>query len=216
MISSMTPIKRKPGRPSLSDQEKNDIRDNIIQIARELFLSEGYEHTSMRKIAAKAGFAPTKIYYYFDNKKEILRHFWSDISLDMWLHCQPSEALLSAEPLNIIRHIMDKSIQYWIANPKNYQLLVETQDLDAKKQDNFDFYNTPGTREYVQTLMNAVEACMDTDVFEKDSALFICQLITTSIFGVYGSFYSLPSIAWVDKERLISYSIENTLKGLQK
>ena len=61
----MTITKRRPGRPSLSSQQKEDIKANIINIARTLFVEEGYENTSMRKIAARAGFAPTKIYYYF-------------------------------------------------------------------------------------------------------------------------------------------------------
>ena len=71
----MNQTKRKPGRPSLSERQKDDIRENIINIARDLFVNEGYENTSMRKIAAQAGFAPTKIYYYFENKKQILKHF---------------------------------------------------------------------------------------------------------------------------------------------
>jgi len=214
----MTPItqtKRKPGRPSLSEKEKSEIRENIINIARELFINEGYEHTSMRKIASQAGFAPTKIYYYFNNKKEILKHFWSDISINMWRNSKPDAATMQGDALNIIRSIMRNNIDYWISNPKNYQLLIETQDFKASLDDNFDIYNTSGTKEYVETLMDAVGRCMQEGVFEKDNVLFVCQLITASIYGVYGSFYSLPSIAWVDKERLIQYSIENTLRGLQ-
>ena len=45
--------------------------------------------------------------------------------------------------------------------------------------------------------------------------LFVCQLITLSIYGVYGAFYTLPGNDWVDKNRLIEQSIDNTLKGLQ-
>lgn len=208
--------KRKPGRPSLSEQQKDDIRENIINIARDLFVNEGYENTSMRKIAAQAGFAPTKIYYYFENKKQILKHFWNDISVDMWAHSQPDEVLRVGPPLNIIRHIMKNNIEYWINNPKSYHLLIETQDIDAQPEDNFDIYNSAGTREYVETMMDAVSRCMQEGTFEEDNVLFICQLITVSIYGVYGGFYSLPNIAWVDKKRLITDSIENTLRGLQK
>lgn len=212
----MNVTKRKPGRPSLSEQQKDKIRENIINIARDLFANEGYENTSMRKIAAQAGFAPTKIYYYFENKKQILKHFWNDISIDMWTQSKPDKALLAGPPINIIRHIMTSNIEYWINNPKNYHLLIETQDIDAEPGDNFDIYNSAGTREYVETMMDAVSRCMKQGTFEEDNVLFICQLITVSIYGVYGAFYSLPSIAWVDKQRLVTDSIDNTLRGLQK
>jgi len=208
--------KRKPGRPSLTEQQKDDIRENIINIARDLFVNEGYENTSMRKIAAQAGFAPTKIYYYFENKKQILKHFWNDISVDMWAHSKPDQALLAGPPLNIIRHLMRSNIEYWINNPKNYHLLIETQDIDADPEDNFDIYNSAGSREYVETMIDAVSRCMKEGTFKEDNVVFIGQLIAVSVYGVYGGFYSLPSVAWVDKKRLITDSIENTLRGLQK
>jgi AcrR family transcriptional regulator len=211
----MTILKRKPGRPSLSNQQKNEIRDSIINIARELFINDGYENASMRKIAAQAGFAPTKIYYYFKNKKEILKHFWVDISQDMWEKSKPDEQVLSGDPINLIRHLMTATVHYWLEHPKNYQLLIETQDFKAPLDDNFDVYNTPGTKEYVETMTNAVTRCMANGSFKEDNVLYVSQLITSATYGVYGSFYSLPSIAWVNKEKLISDSIENTLRGLQ-
>lgn len=207
--------KRKPGRPSLSTQQKDQIREAIIRIAKDLFISDGYENASMRKIAAQAGFAPTKIYYYFKNKKEILKHFWLDISKDMWNYCQPDEKLLAGDPLLVIRHLMQRSVSYWLTHPKNYQLLIETQDYKAPSDDNFDIYQTPGTKEYVQTMTSAVVRCMANGTFKEDNVLHTAQLITSSTYGIYGSFYSLPSIAWVDKERLITDSIDNTLRGLQ-
>ncbi len=211
----MTTLKRKPGRPSLSSQQKGEIRESIINIARELFINDGYENASMRKIAAQAGFAPTKIYYYFKNKKEILKHFWVDISQDMWEKSKPTEELISGDPINVIRHLMTATVHYWLDNPKNYQLLIETQDFKAPLDDNFDVYNTPGTKEYVETMTKAVTRCMANGTFKEDNVLYVSQLITSATYGVYGSFYSLPSIAWVNKEKLIEDSIENTLRGLQ-
>lgn len=212
---NMNKNKRKPGRPSLSNQEKEQIKDNIIAIAQKLFITEGYENTSMRKIAAEAGFAPTKIYYYFANKKAILKYFWRDISFNMWEFCKPDESMINDNPIIAIRYIMKKMVEYWQIDPNGYRLLVDTQDYNAPADDNFDFYNTPGTKDYLISLMGLVKTCMNKDIFLKDNPQFICQLITTSVFGIYGSFYSLPSIKWVDKERLIDFSIENTLKGLQ-
>ena len=173
-------LKRKPGRPSLSAEAKEGIRENIIQIARELFVNDGYENASMRKIAAKAGFAPTKIYYYFDNKKQILQHFWADISVDMWNKVKPTEEQMEGSAIEVIRHLMTMNIYYWLDNPKNYQLLIKTQDFKSDVNQTFDFYNSPGSKEYLQTLTGAVRTCMHEGTFKKDSVLFVCQLIMES------------------------------------
>jgi AcrR family transcriptional regulator len=212
---NLTVEKRKPGRPSLSENQKQEIRENIIEIAHGLFISEGYENTSMRKIAAQAGFAPTKIYYYFENKKEILRHFWLDISLDLWKYCKPSQELLEGKPLEIVRHLMFKNIRYWLDNPKSYQLGVATQDYRADKSENFDFYTAPGLREYVELMHINVQKCIDEGIFNIKDKLMASQIIGIAVYGVYGSFYSLPMVAWQDKDTLIEKSINNTLLGLQ-
>ncbi|MBV1909736.1 MAG: TetR/AcrR family transcriptional regulator [Kangiellaceae bacterium] len=206
--------KRKPGRPSLSVQQKDEIRECIINIARELFVNEGYENTSMRRIAAQAGFAPTKIYYYFENKKEILKHFWADISIDMWQQCKPSNKILSSEPIEVIQHLMQANVNYWLENPKNYQLLIETQDFKAPLDNNFDIYNSPGTKEYVETMIDAITRCMASGTFKEGNVLYVSQLITIATYGVFGCFYNMPSVAWDDKQHLITDSIENTLRGL--
>ncbi len=208
-------IKRKPGRPSLSEAEKQEIRNNIIEIARDLFVNEGYENTSMRKIAAQAGFAPTKIYYYFENKKAILRYFWHDISHDLWANCEPSQDILDGDPLDVIRYLMNKNVRYWLDNPKSYQLGIATQDHKAEKSENFDVYAAEGTRKYIELMHHCVKRCIEAGIFRINDHLMVSQIIGLSVYGIYGAFYSLPTVDWQNKEALIQSAIENTLIGLK-
>ena len=53
-------------------REKEQLRRQIIDAARELFVSEGYENVSMRKIADKIEYSPTVIYLYFKDKADLL------------------------------------------------------------------------------------------------------------------------------------------------
>lgn len=206
--------KRKPGRPSLSESQRQEIRDNIIEIARELFVNEGYENTSMRKIAAQAGFAPTKIYYYFENKKSILRHFWDDIASELWAHCEPPESVLNGDPLEVIRYLMNKNVRYWLENPKSYQLGIATQDFKADNKENFDVYTAKGTAKYIEVMHANVQKCIDNRTFRLNDMLMVSQIIGISVYGIYGAFYSLPTVQWKDKEALIENAINNTLTGL--
>lgn len=50
---------------------KEDIQDSILNSAKELFLTLGYEKTSMEKIAKKAGISKSNLYNYFKSKDEI-------------------------------------------------------------------------------------------------------------------------------------------------
>lgn len=47
-------------------------REDILAVARRLFLADGYEGTGMARIAAEAGVAPNTLYWYFDDKDDLL------------------------------------------------------------------------------------------------------------------------------------------------
>jgi len=49
-----------------------DARRAVLDAARELFAELGFERTTMRAVAARAGVDPALIYHYFDDKDELL------------------------------------------------------------------------------------------------------------------------------------------------
>src|SRR3954468_8526803 len=53
------------------ERDRNAVRRAILDAARELFVSEGYENVSMRKIADRIEYSPAAIYSYFPSKDEI-------------------------------------------------------------------------------------------------------------------------------------------------
>src|SRR5450432_1018809 len=53
-------------------REKEELRQEIMEAARELFVKEGFDNVSMRKIAEKIEYSPTTIYLYFQDKGDLL------------------------------------------------------------------------------------------------------------------------------------------------
>src|SRR5436309_61027 len=54
------------------EQEKQELRQAILTASGELFLEQGYEHFSLRKVAERIGYSPTIIYLYFHDKDDLL------------------------------------------------------------------------------------------------------------------------------------------------
>ncbi|HEX4939408.1 MAG TPA: helix-turn-helix domain-containing protein [Candidatus Kapabacteria bacterium] len=54
------------------EQDRDEKRDEIVAAARLLFVEEGYEATSISRLASAAGVAPNTIYWYFKDKDEVL------------------------------------------------------------------------------------------------------------------------------------------------
>src|ERR1700746_2053215 len=53
-------------------RQKKYLRQEILDAASELFVKEGYENVSMRRIADKIEYSPTTIYLYFRDKADLL------------------------------------------------------------------------------------------------------------------------------------------------
>src|SRR5918994_7594478 len=59
------------GTKERQQRERDQTREAILTAARDLFVTEGYRHVSMRKIAERIEYSPAAIYSYFGSKDEI-------------------------------------------------------------------------------------------------------------------------------------------------
>src|SRR5512145_1892097 len=50
------------------ERERDEVRRKILDAARELFATEGYERVTMRRIADVIEYSPTTIYNHFEDK----------------------------------------------------------------------------------------------------------------------------------------------------
>lgn len=59
------------GTKERQDRERQAVRDSILTAARDLFVAEGYQSVSIRKIAERIEYSPAAIYSYFASKDDI-------------------------------------------------------------------------------------------------------------------------------------------------
>src|SRR5262250_1723722 len=97
-------------------RQKASIREEILEAARTLFVKEGYEHVSMRKIAEKIEYAPGTIYLYFRDKAEILEQLCEETFTKLALKMQAINADRS-NPLECLRRGLRTYIQFGVDNP---------------------------------------------------------------------------------------------------
>ena len=87
----MSENKQEPVKRSKGEQ----TRAVILETALELFRERGYEETTMRAIAERAGVALGNAYYYFRSKEHLIQAFYSHTHEE---RLAPSLELLDSEP----------------------------------------------------------------------------------------------------------------------
>lgn len=94
-----------------------DTRRRIYEAALELFREKGFEQTTMRDIAAKAGVALGGAYYYFSSKEAIVLAFYQDMQESS--HESILEAMAGHKKLKArLRVVLEKRLELLAPNRK--------------------------------------------------------------------------------------------------
>jgi len=94
-----------------------DTRRRIYEAAMELFREKGFEQTTMRDIAARAGVALGGAYYYFSSKEAIVLAFYHEIQESS--HEVILEAMAGHKKLkDRLRCVMEKRLELLTPNRK--------------------------------------------------------------------------------------------------
>ncbi|HEY5610479.1 MAG TPA: TetR/AcrR family transcriptional regulator [Thermoanaerobaculia bacterium] len=106
------------------ERERQELRTRILDAARELFASHGYDAVTMRKVAEKVEYSPTAIYLHFPDKESLLREL-CDVDFRRF-----GEELIRIarvkDPIERLRQAGLAYIEFALANPNHYRLMFMT------------------------------------------------------------------------------------------
>ena len=118
-------------------REKEGLREEILDAARTLFVKDGYESVSIRKIAEKVEYAPGTIYLYFKDKAEILDKICEDTFAKLIVRLEAIDKDKSA-PLDKMRRAIRTYIQFGLDHPHHYVLTFIQAKMYAGRLSAFD------------------------------------------------------------------------------
>lgn len=103
------------------ERERQQMRDMILEAAMRLFVEQGFEKTSLRKIAQVIEYSPATIYLYFKDKNELFyelhsmafRRFREEFEKVAWI----------ADPFERLRFIGRSYIEFGLRHPEHYDLM---------------------------------------------------------------------------------------------
>ena len=199
------------------EREKSDTRDKILDAARELFVSEGYEGVSMRKVAEKIEYSPTAIYVHFADKEELFRELCHQDYARLAEVFQSS--VMSTDPLERLKQIGAIYIDFGTRYPNHYKFMFMTphpvHELDETDR---EMMGNPEMDAYA-FLKWAVQQALAAGCFrqELNDAGLISQTLWASVHGVISLQIAKGADCWVDwcpmRDRA-EMMLDITLRGL--
>jgi AcrR family transcriptional regulator len=111
-----------PVRRRLTPEER---RVQIVAAAKALFVADGIDNVSMRKIARRVGITQAAIYQHFENKEAILfviiEHFFGDL-----LAAFEKGLGESVNPIEHLRRATRIYVEFGLSRPEEYRLVFMT------------------------------------------------------------------------------------------
>lgn len=194
--------------------DKEEIRREILDAARELFVNEGYEKFSMCKLAEKIDYSPKTLYHYFKDEddllfamcEEVAERFFADLIDIRTTHPDPLESLRQAL-LNLINVGFNNPDEYkflFITRPQAYGTLEEFMENESMARNSYLVF-----REMVSN-------CIETGRLQEIDIDVLTQVLTVATLGLAALTVNKTSFPWVDRNVLAHTLVEGLLRGYRR
>src|SRR5215467_9981607 len=104
------------------EQEKEDLRRIILDAAGELFLEQGYEGFSMRRVAERIGYSATTIYRYYEDKDDLLFAVVNE-GFSEFARKLTEAAENVSDPVKRLEALWHAYVGFGLNNPVYYQMM---------------------------------------------------------------------------------------------
>lgn len=163
------------GRPKSNERE--DIRNLVLEKAKALFLKEGYTNITIRKIARAIGYTPATIYLYFQSKDEILYELHNEGFRLLYEYKMTIGEPEISSALDRLHKGGKIYIDFALENPDYYELMFnmpEPRNFMAQHKHKEGSADDYAMRSY-EFLKKSVQLCKDEGYFrdvDVDTAAF--------------------------------------------
>ena len=193
-------------------REKKGVREEILEAARTLFVKEGYENTSIRKIAEKIEYAPGTIYLYFRDKSEILER----ICEETFSRLAKKLEAINQDPspsLDRLRRGLRVYVQFALENPNHYLLTFIQSPKDIAGGNSI--YCTSGQHCF-NSLREGVAGCIQAGLLRSEDVDETAQALWAGIHGISSLLITHPGFPFIEHNRLIDRLIDILVEGIRK
>ena len=155
-------------------------RANIIKTAEQLFIIEGYHGTSTNAISKKMGVTKAALYYYFHNKREILREITNRT-------IEPANKVIEVgrsglPPKKRLRNIIKVLIKTAAEMPETTLITFEMSNILPAKDRNL---LRQRHKEVEEVVFNTIQEGVDEGIFKVKNV----KMATFAILGAANSIY---------------------------
>jgi AcrR family transcriptional regulator len=188
-------------------ERQASLRTLILDVAREMFVKDGYEGFSMRTLAQRIAYSPATIYLHFAGKDEL----FECLVAESFARLEKTLAALSIDPggrdsvERLIRG-MQLYVSFGLRNPNHYRfafLLLRPQLVRPHK-----------VHPSFGVMRGLVLRCVEEGRFRGVNVETTSQALWAAVHGIVALLIQRPTFPWVNQRQLIDQVIHTAVDSL--
>jgi AcrR family transcriptional regulator len=200
--------------------EGHTRRDEILVAAKELFLRDGYEATTIRRIADVVGVSAPALYLYFKDKDAIMLAL-CDQTFGGLIELMEGMEKQDLAPIDRLRRCGEAYIRFALEHPREYWLTFMSGNTPeaVKKRGHKPELFDPGEAGSQGAIAFAKLMAIFRDI--ENSGLQInypidtaAELVWMSLHGLVAALINNPEFPWTRRDMLIEGMLDLAVRGV--
>jgi len=188
------------------------MRRRILDAARDVFTSEGYDRVTMRAVAEAIEYSPTAIYNHFVDKNDLLQSLCEEDFLGLLTAL--AQEPRPEDPVEWVRALGRSYARFALEYPNHYRFMFMTPS--HQHHHDHDAGLKPGAQSF-EMLRKAVTAAIESGRFRGGDATHMSQVLWANIHGAASLLITIEPAQWPlappDPE-LVEQVLETGLRGM--
>ena len=198
------------------DRERDRTRATILNAAREMFLRDGFEAVSMRRIADAIEYSPTAIYVHFRDKDALFRELCRE-DFDR-LAAAFAQLASVPDPVERVLRLGHGYIRFALEHPNHYRLMFMTVRPPSSEQPESKGRGNPDEDAYAMLRHTVAEAVAQKRFRREFNDVELAAQILWSVpHGVASLQITKGCDHWIDWrpiEARAAGALESILRGM--
>tara|TARA_R100001143_G_C3358699_1_gene134167 strand:- start:2766 stop:3353 length:588 start_codon:yes stop_codon:yes gene_type:complete len=185
------------------------LRNEILQVTKELLIKEGFSKISMRRIASRANVTATSIYLHFKNKDDLLLTLIEESIKTLKQALQDSvnsEYGLTDQ----LRILAETYINYALNHPQEYEIIYMVRPEEMPKYPKDKFRDVRSAYELIADIIRESD---HHEYIEVEDSLISAYTFWAQLHGVVSVILNRRLDTRIPQSTFIDQSIEHIIRG---
>ena len=195
---------------ALRERQREEYRDHLLAVAREIVAAEGAEALSMRRLADRLGCAPMSLYGYVRDKHDLLAALAHQgfNALGRRLAAEDGD-----EPLEALRSVFLSYARLGLEKPDDYRVLFMTPETSTAREAKAPDEIYRGNPAFAVGL-DRVRICVAAGLLAGDPHA-IATMLWTTVHGAVAAVLTLPAFPFGDRDVYVARVVDWAIDGLR-